>query len=338
MATTGGVKQELGRHERHIWELVAMSPSKNLWDLRNVSIKQIAQCTWKSMLEDRLVSIAAELGFWFVFALFPTLVLAATILGLVARSASTIYDKLLGHLALVVPQDALGMVVHTFNQTTAHSTSGKLTLGLLGAIWSASVGISAVQDATNAVYKITERRSYIKARLQAIALTLLLIVLVSLSLGSLFAGDFGAAWMGGMLTHSALGGSAVMLVQIGGWIVAAVFLALSFASVYYWAPDLRMRQWHWITPGAVLGIVGWLLASLGFRVYLHFFNTYTVTYGSLGTVIILLMWFYITGLMLLVGAEFNSELEAAAVEAKLKREKQEAAQGSGEQHPVKPAA
>jgi membrane protein len=102
-----------------------------------------------------------------------------------------------------------------------------------------------------------------------------------------------------------------------------MFLALSFASVYYWAPDLRKRQWHWITPGATLGIVGWLLASLGFRMYLHFFNSYSVTYGSLGAVVILLMWFYITGLMLLVGAEFNSELEAAAMEKKLARDKAE---------------
>src|SRR6185437_1512753 len=239
MATAGGVKQELGRHERHTWELVALAPSKSMWDLRNVSVKQIAQCTWKAMLEDRLTSIAAELGFWFAFALFPTLICAATILGLVARSAFTIYDKLLGHLALVVPSEALGMVVHTFNQTTAHSTSGKLTLGLLGAIWSASVGISAVQDATNEVYKITERRSYIKARMQAILLTLLLIVLVSLSLGALFAGDFGATWAHDALVHSVFGSTAVMLVRIGGWIVAAGFLALSFAAVYYWAPDLR---------------------------------------------------------------------------------------------------
>jgi len=315
--------------------MVAMSPSKSMWDLRAVSVKSVVRRTWKAMLEDRLISIAAELGFWFAFALFPTLICAATILGLVARSAATIYDKLLGHLALVVPQGALGMVVDTFNQTTAHSTPGKLTLGLLGAIWSASVGISAIQDATNAVYKITERRSYIKARLQAIGLTMLLTVLVSLSLGALFAGDFGATWTGGMLVHSALGGTAVMVVRICGWLVAAGFLALSFASVYYWAPDLRKRRWHWITPGAVLGIVGWLLASIGFRIYLHFFNTYTVTYGSLGTVIILLMWFYITGLMLLVGAEFNSELEAAAMEAKLKREGK---LGPADQHSVAPAA
>lgn len=129
----------------------------------------------------------------------------------------------------------------------------------------------------------------------------------------------------------------VLAVRICGWILAAAFLALSFAAVYYWAPDLRKRQWHWITPGAMLGIVGWLLASLGFRMYLHFFDSYSVTYGSLGAVVVLLMWFYITGLMLLVGAEFNSELEAAAMEARLEREKAEG-KAPHEIQPIVPAA
>jgi membrane protein len=81
--------------------------------------------------------------------------------------------------------------------------------------------------------------------------------------------------------------------------------------IYYWAPDLKVRCWHWLTPGGAIGIVCWLLASLALRVYLHFFNSFSVTYGSLGAVIILLTWFYITGLMILLGAEVNSEIEAA---------------------------
>lgn len=323
MATRGGVKDELNHYERRIWELVALSPAKTLWDLRDVSIRDIAVRTWKAMMQDRLISIAAELGFWFVFALFPTLICATTILGLAARSAANVYGRLLEYLALLVPQSALGMVMHTFNQTTSHSTAGKLGFGLLAAIWSASVGISAVQDATNAVYKLVERRSYLKARLQAIALTMLLICTVTLCLASMFAGDFLSGLLHKHFQIAYVGGTTVILVRIVGWILAAVFLALSFAAVYYWAPDHRKPQWHWITPGASLGIVGWVLASVGFRIYLHFFNTYSVTYGSLGAVIILLMWFYITGLMLLVGAEFNSELEAAAVEARLKREQAE---------------
>lgn len=326
MPTRGGVKDELNHRDKYIWEMVALSPAKSLWDLRDVSIGSIATRTWKAMLGDRLFSIAAELGFYFLFALFPALICATTILGFVALSGPEIYRRLLEYMALVVPPSALGMVMQTFNQTTTHATTGKLTLGLLAAIWSASVGISAVQDAANAVYKITERRSYVKARLQAIALTMLLICSVTLCLASMFAGDLLSAWVGHHLHGQVLDYTTVLAVRVCGWIVAAAFLALSFAAVYYWAPDLRKRQWHWITPGAMLGIVGWLLASLGFRSYLHFFDSYSVTYGSLGAVVILLMWFYITGLMLLVGAEFNSELEAAAVEARLAREKAEGKQ------------
>ena len=113
--------------------------------------------------------------------------------------------------------------------------------------------------------------------------------------------------------------AATVAARVASWIVAAALLALTFAVLYYWAPACNIK-WHWITPGAAIGVVGWLLASLGFRVYLHYFNTYTATYGSLGAVIILLMWFYITGLMLLVGAEVNSQIEAAAAEKTLQEE------------------
>jgi membrane protein len=99
--------------------------------------------------------------------------------------------------------------------------------------------------------------------------------------------------------------------------MATIFLALSFAVIYYWSPDVKTRRWHWISIGGGVGIVGWLSASLGLRVYLHFFNSYSATYGSLGAVIILLTWFYITGLLILLGAEINSEIEAAVAEKKL---------------------
>jgi membrane protein len=93
---------------------------------------------------------------------------------------------------------------------------------------------------------------------------------------------------------------------------------LQFSTIYYFAPDLKAKRWHWITPGAAIGISGWVLTSLGLRVYLHFFDNFTLTYGSLGAVIILLTWFYITGLMLLLGAEINSEIQAAVIEKQLK--------------------
>jgi membrane protein len=268
-------------------------------------------------MEDRIFGHAAELGFYFLFALFPTLFSATSILGLIARSASTIYTRLLDYLALVIPTQALGTILHTFNETAAASSSGKITFGLIAAVWSAAVGISALQDTLNVVYKIDESRSYIRARIDAIGLTIILTGILSLCLGSMLGGDVAASIAAVRIQDEFLKGVAMVSARIVGWTVATALLALAFAVIYYWAPDLKVRYWHWFTPGGAIGIVGWLLASLGLRVYLHFFNSYSVTYGSLGAVIILLTWFYITGLMILLGAEVNSEIEAAAAERRL---------------------
>jgi len=277
----------------------------------------VAIRTWKSILADRLFGRAAELGFYFLFALFPTLFCASSILGLAARSADQFYDKLLNYLALVIPTSALGTVLQTFNETTAAATPGKLTFGLIAAIWSASVGISAIQDALNAVYKVQDTRSYLTARIYAIALTIILTVVVTLILIAMLGGDLVAAVANRCTYNDFLTTAAAFSARLVGWTISAAFLALSFAVIYYWAPDVKARCWHWFTPGGTIGILGWLIASISLRIYLHFFNSYSVTYGSLGAVIILLTWFYLTGLMLLLGAEINSEIEAAAAETRI---------------------
>lgn len=315
--TDPNIDPSLNEDQRRVWALVSASPVANLWKIEGISFGALIRRIIHSVIEDRLFGHAAELGFYFLFSLFPTLICASSMLGLAARSAHHIYSELLDYLALVLPTSALSTVLQTFNQTTAASTSGKITFGLIAAIWSASVGISACQDTLNEVYKIVERRSYIKARLCSIALTIVLIVTISLCLGSMFAGDFAGAWCRAHLQPPLLGDSLSILTRVLSWVLATAFLSLSFALIYYWAPALHRSRWRWLTPGTTIAILGWLLASIGFRIYLHFFNTYSVTYGSLGAVIILLMWFYITGLMLLLGAEINSEIEAAAVEAKV---------------------
>jgi membrane protein len=314
---SSNVDQRLDRRQRRIWEIVSRSPLESLWNLQGVPVRVVARRTWKAVYADRLFGHAAELGFYFLFALFPTLFCASSILGLAARSASEFYDRLLDYLALVIPTSALGAVLNTFNETTAAASSGKVTLALIAAVWSASVGISAIQDTLNIVYKIEDSRSYFIARLHAIGLTVVLTIIVSLGLASLLSGDFIATLAQVSLHDRVLAAAAIVAARAMGWILAAVLLDLSFAVIYYWAPDSKKRRWHWLTPGGALGLLGWLLASLSLRVYIHYFNTYAVTYGSLGAVIILLMWFYITGLMLLLGAEINSEIEAAAAEMRL---------------------
>jgi membrane protein len=235
--------------ERSIWYLVQHSPLESLWDLQGASARVIAKRTWKALIDDRVFGHAAELGFYFLFALFPTLFCASSVLGLVARSAFHFYDRLLSYLSVLVPTQALGAVLNTFQQTAQASTSDKVTFGLIAAVWSASVGISAIQDTLNAVYNIEDSRSYFIARLQAIGLTILLVVVVTLGLASLLVGDYFSALAGRRIHQLLMQQTAQIIIHIVSWTAASALLALTFAVLYYWAPDIKKRCWHWLTPG-----------------------------------------------------------------------------------------
>lgn len=158
-----------------------------------ISVRGLVHDIWKAMWADRVFGHSAELGFYFLFALFPTLLCGASLLGLVVRSAHQISDKLLEYLRLVIPTSALATVLSTFNETAAAASTGKLTFGSIAAIWSASVGVSAIQDSLNAVFKLEETRSYVFARICAILITILLILLIGLGLGCMLMGDIGGA-------------------------------------------------------------------------------------------------------------------------------------------------
>jgi membrane protein len=302
---------------RYVWSYVSRSPLRSLWNLEGIPLWVIVKNTWNAMFDDNLLGRSAELGFYFIFALFPTLVTACSILGLAARSAVNFYQHLLQYLWIVVPPSALGTVLQAFNQTTAAASSGKLTFGLAAALWSASVGFSAIQDSLNLVYRVKETRPYWKARLSAIGITFVLSIVITLMLTSLLTADFLARLARLHIYHHFLAASAAISLRTMGWLVATGFLSLLFALIYYFGPDVKVCHWHWLTPGSAIGMLGWLVASLGLRMYVHYINNYSATYGSLGTVIILLTWFYLSGLMLLLGGEINSEIEAAVKEKSL---------------------
>ena len=295
----------------HVWSYVSRSPLKSLWDLQGVSFKVILKNTWDSMFDDNLLGRAAELGFYFLFALFPTLLTACAVLGLAARSAAHIYEHLLQYLSIVVPPSALGTVLEAFNQTAAAASTGKITFGLVAALWSASVGFSAIQGTLNVVYRVKETRPYWRARLSAIGVTFLLSIVVSLMLASLLIADLLARLAHLHIHDHLLAFLTASFARTLGWVIATALLSLLFALIYYFGPDVKVSRWRWLTPGAAFGMLGWVIGSLGLRVYVHYFNNYSATYGSLGTVIILLTWFYLSGLMLLLGGEINSEIEAA---------------------------
>lgn len=323
---------------QRVWDHVSRTPLKNLWDFRGTSPSVILKRTGKAFIDDDLLSRAAELGFYFLFALFPMLICASSILGIALRGATGLYDKLLNYLAMVVPPSAYDLVINTFNQTTQAASGGKITLGLVAALWSASVGFSAIQDTLNLVYKVKETRPYWKTHLSAILVTILLAGVVTINLADLLVGDIFARHARAHIAQHTLAIAASVGIHIVTWVIACALLMLIFSIIYYYAPALKTKCWHWLTPGAAIGIITWMLASIGFRVYLYFFNSYSVTYGSLGAVVILLMWFYISGLTLLAGAEINSEIQAAVAEKKLKQTGELPPQASTDpEHPVEVA-
>jgi membrane protein len=303
---------------QRIWDYVSHSELGSLWNFEGTPVMVVLKRTAKAFIDDDLLSRAAELGFYFLFALFPTLICASSVVGLTARSASAVYDKLFHSLATVVPPSAYHLVIDTFNETTQASTGGKAVLGFVVGLWSASMGFAAIQDTLNLVYKVRETRPYWKARGLAVLVTILLAVIATINLAVMFVGDLFADRAYEHIWHRPLRISIVIAIRVVTWIIATGLLLLIFSMIYYYAPDLKTKCWRWLTPGAAFGIITWMLASLGFRVYLHFFNTYSLTYGSLGAVVILLMWFYITGLTLLTGAELNSEIQASVAEKRMK--------------------
>jgi len=320
---------------QRIWDEVSRSPLHSLWDCRGTSFKIILQRTFKSFMDDNLLSRAAELGYYFLFALFPMLLSASSIIGLAAKRAHVVYAALLNYLAIVIPHSAFQMVIDTFNQTAQAATGAKIIFGIVAALWSASVGFGAIQDTGNIVYKVKETRPYWKAKLQAIAVTLLLSIIISVTLGVLLFADYLIKRARLHPEHPFLVISGTVFIHFIAWTCVLGLLMLLFAVIYYFAPDVQRKVWSWLTPGAALGIAGWLAASIGLRVYLHYFDSYTATYGSLGAVIILLTWFYITGLMLLIGAEFNSEIAAAVAEKKVKEQGALPPQASTDpEHPI----
>lgn len=301
--------------EEHVWAHVQHTPLASMWDLQGVPLKEVGKRTWQGIDEDNLFGRASQLAYSFFSAIFPALIAMSSLMGLIARSSGELYFKLLAKIGQLIPPTAFALVTETFQKTTSASTTGKVTFGLLFALFSASVGISAIQDTLNAVYKVRETRAFWKARLEAIGLTVLVAALVIVALLTLFAGDY----LANHIEHLFRGALALSVAfRIVYWIAACLLMVLSFEVMYYFCPDVQNRKWRWFTPGGIIGLLGWVAGSVGLRVYLHFFNTYSVTYGSLGAVIILLLWFYLTGAMILLGGEVNSEIEHAVAEKNIR--------------------
>ncbi|MFL6230037.1 MAG: YihY/virulence factor BrkB family protein [Pyrinomonadaceae bacterium] len=275
------------------------------WGLGGLGWKELLRRVSSEFQQDDVFGNAAKLSYYFLLALFPLLLFVTTVLGYFAGAGGDLRQELLRMLSMVVPADASSLIFKTVNEVQDHAGGGKLSFGVLATLWAASNGMGALTDALNTAYEVRETRPWWKSRLTAVVLTLVLSVLILSALALVLFGGHIAEWIAA--TYS-FGGVFVTAWKVLQWVVVLAFVLLAFALIYYFAPDVRVRRWQWIAPGTVVAVALWLVVSFAFRLYLHFFNSYSATYGALGAVIILMLWFYLTGAAILVGGEMNSEI------------------------------
>lgn len=269
---------------------------------------EVIRRTVRGSLADNVFDQAAEMAFYFLLALFPLLIFLVSILGLVA-SGSAIEGQLVHWLTQAMPPSASGLVEKVAQQTTHRSGSGKISFGIAFAVWTASSGMVSVMGGLNAAFDVEEQRSWIRRRITAIWLTVSMGVYMLIAAAIVLFGSRIVGWLG---QRAGLTSPAAMFWEAAQWPLAIFLVVLAFATVYRYAPNKRNQPWRWVTPGAIAGVLLWLGASVGFRVYLMYFDTYASTYGSLGAVIVLMMWFYVTALAILLGGQVDSIIDAAA--------------------------
>jgi membrane protein len=277
-------------------------PTKNSWwKLCDLSAKDLSRKVWQGINDDDVWGRSAQLAYYFFFALFPLAICLTAVLGLIVGSSSRTAQNLIDYLTRAMPPSAVALVHQTMHTALTASGGGKITFGLLLALFFASSGLSALMDTLNVVFGVRERRSLLRQRIVALLLTLIVGGLICLAVLLVVIGDH----IANTLDVTAL----KWTWKAVEYPVAVLFLLFAYSLIYYYAPDLRHRQRRWLTLGSVIGVSLWILASFGLRVYLHFFNSYTVTYGALGAVMTLLLWFYVTGFSMLVGGEINAIID-----------------------------
>jgi membrane protein len=220
-------------------------------------------------------------------------------------------------LSGVVPRDVISIVQDQMRKISEAGNGGILTFGLLLALWSSSAAMVGLIDALNRAYDIEEARPWWKVRLLAIGLTIALAVFILVAFALVVVGPTAAEYVARVTGLGPVFAWTWMILQ---WPLIVALVSFGTGLVHYFAPDAEQR-WVWITPGAVLTTILWLVASLGFKVYVSNFGAYTETYGTIGSVMVLLLWFYITGLVMLLGAELNAEIEHASPYGKAAGEK-----------------
>jgi membrane protein len=282
------------------------------WSLGGLSAAELGRRLWMEIENDDVLGRAAQLSFYFLLALFPLLIFLSALFGYAFAGNSELYNRLLGHLASVMPKSAYQLVRATMDEITAGSSGHKLSFGFAAALWTASSGMDAIINGLNIAYNVRELRPWWKRRLVALNLTVLLALMTLAALGLMLAGGSIGRWVAGRFHFGEFFERLWAITQVG---IPFLFMLLVFAIIYRFAPNIRDYGWQGLMPGTLFAVVCWLLATGAFRLYLAYFDNYNRTYGSLGAVIVLLLWLYVTGLAILLGGEVNSEIRRAAAAA-----------------------
>jgi membrane protein len=263
--------------------------------------------TFTEFSEDNMSDWAAALTYYGLLSLFPALIALVSIVGLVGDPAST--TKTITEMVTKLgPSSAADTFAGPIKSITSHrSAAGVLfVVGLATALWSASAYVGAFMRAANVIYETPEGRPFWKLRpLQILVTLVMLILLAAVALALVLTGPVVDAVAGPL----GVGSTAVSIWNIAKWPVLIIVVVTMFAVLFYAAPNVKLAGFKWVTPGALLAIVVWLVASAAFAFYVASFSSYDKTYGALGGVVCLLVWFWITNIALLLGMELNSERE-----------------------------
>jgi membrane protein len=275
-----------------------------------LSWSELATRTWRESLDDDVLGLAAQLAYYFFLALFPAILFFLAIASFFPLGNLT--DDIGRVLQPVASPQVLQLIQEQMLRLANNESGGLLTFGVVGALWSSSAAIVSISGALNKAYDIEESRPWWKVRLLAIGLTIGCALFVLFAFALVLLGPSAATWLGNATGWGAPFRWAWLVIQ---WPLSFALVATAIALIYYFGPDAE-QDWTWITPGAIVATVLWLLVSLAFKFYVTNFTDYNAAYGAIGGVIVLLLWFYVSGVAVLTGAELNAEIEHASPHGK----------------------
>lgn len=266
----------------------------------------VYQRAFREFGQDQVTDIAAGLTYFAVLALFPALLAIVSLLSLINQSAN-VTDGILNIFSSLAPQETVDTLKGPIEDLTATPAAGLgFVVGLVGAIWSASGYVGAFSRGMNRIYGVQEGRPYLKFQPVILLITIIsLVTLASMALMIVVSGDIAEA-IGNVI---GLGETALLVWNIAKWPVVAFLAVLLLALLYYATPNVKQHRFRWLTVGAITALVVWALATFGFFFYVSNFGNYDATYGTLGGVIVFLLWVYLSNMALMFGAEVDSEVE-----------------------------